>query len=126
MPGERIFYRYSLAFKQKVVSEVERGKMNFEQARRIYDIGGTTTIQKWVKKFGKNHLLGKVVRIEMKDEKDKTKELERQKNELESALAQAHLKTLSLEALIESVEEHYKIDVKKNFGGRAFKKSSSK
>ena len=52
----------------------------------------------------------------MPDEKDKIKELERQKQQLESALAQAHLKIMCLESTIECVEEQYKIDVKKTFG----------
>lgn len=126
MSEQKIVYRYSLAFKQKVVSEIESGKLSIGQARKLYDIGGGSTIQKWIKKLGKNHLLHKIVRIEMKDEKDKIKELERQKRELESALAQSHLKNLCLEALIECVEEHYAVDVKKNFGHEASKKSSSK
>ena len=62
----------------------------------------------------------------MRDEKDKLKELERQKRELESALAQSHLKNLCLEALIECVEERYEVHVKKTFGQKAQKKSSSK
>jgi len=49
----------------------------------------------------------------MKDEKDKLRELEKEKKQLESALAQEHSRNLSLEALIESIEEHYGIDVKK-------------
>jgi transposase-like protein len=110
--------QYSLAFKQMVISEIESGRMTISQARRTYDIGGWETIQKWVRKFGKEHLLNKVVRIEMKGEKDRIKELERQKRELESALAQEHLKNICLESLIESVEEHYQIDVKKNFGDK--------
>ena len=126
MSEPRVFYRYSLAFKQKVVSEIESGGLSLSEARRVYDIKGCGTIPAWLKRFGKNHLLNKVVRIEMKDEKDKIKELERQKRELESALAQAHLKNLSLEALIECVEEEYRIDVKKNFGARASQKSYSK
>jgi len=124
--SDRQVYRYSLAFKQKIVSEIETGKLSIEQARNIYDIGGGSTIQRWLKKFGKHHLLSKVVRIEMKDEKDKLKELERQKQELESALAQAHLKNICLESLIESVEEHYKVDVKKTFGQKVSTKPSRK
>jgi hypothetical protein len=31
-------------------------------------------------------------------------------------LAQAHLKNICFESLLECVEEHYQIDVKKNFG----------
>lgn len=126
MPPIRVINRYSAAFKQKVVSEIESGKLTANQARQLYDIGGGSTIQLWIKKFGKNHLLSKIVRIEMKDEKDKIKELKRQKQELESALAKAHLKILSMESLLESVEEHYNIDVKKNFGTKVPAKPSAK
>ncbi len=126
MSGEKVIYRYSSAFKQKVVSEIESGKLTVAEAREVYDIKGADTIPNWIKKFGKNHLLHKVIRIEMKDEKDKNKELKRQKRELESALAQEHLKVICLESLIESVEEHYNIDVKKTFGQKASKKPSSK
>lgn len=107
---------YSLAFKQMVVTQIESGKFTIAEAKRTYDIGGWGTIPKWMRKLGKDHLLNKVVRIEMKGEKDRIKELERQKRELESALAQEHLKNNCLESLIECVEEHYQIDVKKNFG----------
>lgn len=126
MPGQKISYRYSLAFQRKVVSEIEGGRFSVGEARRAYDIRGCGTIPGWLKKLGKHHLLDKVVRIEMKDEKDKLKELEREKKQLESALAQAHLKNLCLEALIESAEEHYGVDLKKNFGDKASKKFSSK
>jgi len=126
MSNIKTINRYSAAFKQKVVSEIESGILTQNQARELYDIGGGSTIHSWIKKFGKNHLLAKVVRIEMKDEKNKIKELKRQKQELESALAKAHLKILSMESLLESVEEHYNIDVKKNFGTKVSAKSSSK
>ena len=126
MLTQKISYVYSLAFKQKVVSEIESGKLTREEARRLYDIGGGETINKWIRKLGKLQLLNKVVRIEMKDEKDKVKELQRQKRELESALAQAHLKNITLEALIECVEEHYQVDVKKNFGPQGYKKLTPK
>jgi len=116
MSGARIIKRYSHAFKQKVVTEIELGKKTIAEARKIYDISGCGTIESWIKKFGKNHLLAKVVRIEMKDEKDKLKELEQQKKQLESALAQAHLKIICLESLVDSAEEYYQIDIKKKFG----------
>lgn len=132
MSSVKTIYRYSLAFKQKVVSEIESGQFTLSQAYKFYDIPGRCTIQKWIKKFGKNHLLSKVVRIELPDEKDRIQalksrvtELERQKQELESALAQAHLKELSLEALIACVSEHFQTDVKKNFGTDASEKHSN-
>jgi transposase-like protein len=126
MSARRELRQYSLAFKQMIVREIEVGKFTLSEAKRTYDIGGWGTIPSWLKKFGKDHLLNKVVRIEMKGEKDRIKELERQKKELESALAQEHLKNICLESLIESVEEHYQIDVKKNFGDKALKKPGKK
>ncbi|HEU4553405.1 MAG TPA: transposase, partial [Chitinophaga sp.] len=71
---QRVIVRYSISFKQKVVKEVESG-LGIEEARRRYGIKGTYTIQQWLKKFGKNHLLNKIVRIEMKGEQDRIKEL---------------------------------------------------
>jgi transposase len=111
---EKILYYYSTAFKLKVISEIESGQLSIEQARKIYNIGGSSTITKWIKKFGKNHLLGKIVRIEMPDEIDQLKTLKKEKAELESALAKAYLKILSLESIIESAEEDLGIDLKKS------------
>lgn len=110
---KRLYY-YSTAFKQKVISEIESGQFSIEQARKIYNIGGGSTISKWLKKYGKNHLLGKIVRIEMADEVAELKKLQKQKAELESALAKAHLKIISLESIIESAEEDLGIDLKKS------------
>lgn len=114
----RAVHRYSLAFRQKVVSEIEAGELSIGKAQRLYDIRGNETIQKWIRKLGKNHLLNKVVRIEMKDEQERIKALERQVKALESALAKAQVKNIALESLIECAEEHYQVDFKKNFGGK--------
>jgi transposase-like protein len=111
---QKITKRYSLSFKQKVITEIENGKLTREGARKIYGIGGGTVINGWIKKFGKLHLLNKVVRIELKDEVSKLKQLEKEKKELESALAQAHLKLIVYESIIEVAEEELGVDLKKN------------
>ena len=49
--------RYSLAFKQKVVSEIESGKFRLSQVRKIYDITGAHTLYNWLRKLGKGHLV---------------------------------------------------------------------
>lgn len=122
MPEQRSVIRYSPAFKRKVVEEIESGKYTVGEIRRIYDIWGSETIDRWLKKFGRTHLLSRVIRVEMKDEKDKLKELERQKRELESALAQAHLKILSLETMIDIAEDRFDIKIKKKSDTPASKK----
>jgi transposase len=113
MKEPRIFRRYSTAFKQKVVSEIENGKLTISEAKLVYDIRGDGTIQIWMRKFGKTHLLNKVIHIEMKDEPNKIKELEKQKKQLESALAQAHLKIITLESTVKVLEEKTGVKLKK-------------
>lgn len=116
---QKIIYRYSTAFKQKVVTEIESGELTISEAQRLYGIIGGSTVQAWIKSLGKNHLLNRIVRVEMKDEKDRIKELEKKVRDLESALANSHVKNIALESLVEVAEEHYKVDFKKNFGGKA-------
>ena len=91
--------RYSEAFKRKVVSELESGKLaNMSEARRKYGIGGGSTVRNWVKKFGKNHLLGKVIRVETPQDADEKKKLEDRIEKLEKALADAKVKEVLNEA----------------------------
>ena len=66
-------YRYSEAFKQKVVTELEDGDLSLKEASIKYGINGSHTIKHWIKKLGKNHLLCRVVRIQTPDEMDQTK-----------------------------------------------------
>lgn len=104
--------RYSIAFKQKIISEIEEGKYTQNESSRIYGMS-QSTIHQWLKRYGKYKVLNKIVRIEMKGEKDRIKQLEKEKQALESALARSHLKTLYLESLVEIAEEKYGVDLKK-------------
>ena len=109
--GENL--QYSHAFKQKVVGEIESGKITRNAAKELYGIKGSSTINYWIKKMGKNHLLNKVVRIELKDEPSKLKELKEHTRELEKALADAHLKLLAYETYIEVAEAELGRSLKK-------------
>ena len=57
--GRAEIVRYSDCFKRAVIEEIEKKGLSIEACRRKYSIGGATTIQKWLKKYGKNHLLNK-------------------------------------------------------------------
>jgi len=122
MSAQTINYRYSEAFKQKVISELERGKYNKSEMSRLYGVS-QNSINKWIRKYGKNHLIEKIVRVEMKGEADRLKQLEKEKQLLESALAQAQLKIITLEATIEVAEEKFNVDLKKNSGMKVLKKA---
>jgi transposase len=123
---QKVTTRYSISFKLKVVKEIEEEGLGMSAAARRYGIKGGSTIQNWVKQLGKNHLLNKIVRVEMKGEKDRTKELENEIKRLKMALADATMEKHALETLIEIVDEHYQTDVKKNLGHQPSRESVKK
>ena len=87
-----VVYRYSEAFKHQVVRELESGSIpSITAAQKKYGITGTLTIESWLKRYGKEDLLPRRVRIEMPDEKDQVKKLNKRIRELEKALADSHV-----------------------------------
>lgn len=113
MDKRRRIIRYSEAFKLKIVEELEKGNLGFAELRKIYDIRGSGTIRYWLKKYGKYHLLNKIVRIEMPEEVERIKKLEKEKLELERALAKTQLKLLLSESELDLYKEEYGLIIKK-------------
>lgn len=111
--------RYSIGFKQKVVREIEEEGIGISAISRRYNIKGGQTVHNWIKKFGKNHLLNTIIRVEMKGEKDREKELESEVKKLKIALADAVLERDAYKMTIEVANEHYRTDLKKNFGRKS-------
>ena len=83
---------YSEAFKRQVVDELERGRhASIEGARRSYGIRGSMTVSRWVRKYGREDLLPKKVRIQSLKERDELAEARKRIRELEAAVADAHI-----------------------------------
>ncbi len=112
---------YSLTFKKFIVSAIEQGRLNKEQARRKYHIGGKTTVLNWCRKYGKLHLVGLKNEITMITEETKHQMLEKRVKLLEQALSDAQLKNEVLETMIELAEETFKIDIRKKSGAKQSK-----
>ena len=88
----RSFMRYSEAFKQQVISELEAGKLSsISEANRVYGIRGAETVTQWIRKYGREDLLPKKIKIETMKERDELKEARKRIRELEAALADAHI-----------------------------------
>jgi transposase-like protein len=84
--------RYSEAFKLQVVRDFEQGKFESATAAgQAYGVNGRGTVARWVQRFGKDHLLGKMVWVMKADEETELKALRKRVRELEKALAYAHL-----------------------------------
>jgi transposase-like protein len=126
MSTNRSIIRYSQSFKQQIVREIEEEGLGIEFVRRRYGIKGGETIQNWLRKFGRTDLLNQIVRIEMKDEKDRLKELEAENKRLKIALADATMKNDMLEHVIEMANRDYKTDLKKTIGPRVYTRQAKK
>ena len=114
--------RYSEAFKQKVVSELEDGRYGSPfEASQAYGIKGRTTVRRWVGEYGKSHLLSKVVRVEKQGEPGEIKRLKERVRQLETALADSHMDWALAESFFEILCERTNTDVeafKKKHGGK--------
>ena len=86
---QRLVLRYSMSFKRQVVSELESGRFDsILQASEHYGISGSETVRKWLRKFGRNHLCPKVIRVEKPNEQDQVRQLKKQIKQLKEALGQ--------------------------------------
>ena len=87
--------------------------MSLEDCRRKYDIKGGYTIQNWLEKYGKNHLLNKVVRVETKDEVREIELLRKELAALKKAYAELALENKVNQTVIEVSDEMFGTDLKK-------------
>ncbi len=121
---QRIILRYSSCFKQQVVADLENGRFDsIKAAREHYGIAGSATIQKWLRRYGKNHLQARVVRVEKPDEADQIRELKRQIKQLQQALGQTQAENVLNAEYLKAACEQLGKDVegfkKKSGGGRS-------
>ena len=82
-----VVVRYSESFRQQVVADIEAGRFaSVNQARLHYGIKGEATVTKWLRKYGREKLSPKVIRVEKPDEKKEIIELRKKVKELQNAL----------------------------------------
>lgn len=101
--------RYSDAFQRQVVEAVEEEGYSQQQAADLYGCS-QESVRRWIKKFGKNHLLNKVVRIQTMDESRRIDELNQQIAQLKHALADAHMDRKLTESRLEIACQKLDID----------------
>jgi len=104
--------QYSMAFKQQVVGDLESGRFgSILAARAHYGIGGASTIRRWLGRYGRNHLIPKVVRVETVDEAERMRELQRRIRDLEQALGRTQLERMLDESYLRLACEALGTDV---------------
>jgi len=103
---EREIRRYSEALKLQVVKELDEGCLTVREAMEFYDIPWRRTVNYWRQQYGKNRVKTKVVRVLMKSEQHRIRELEK-------ALADKELELLVAKSFISVFEEDYGEEIKK-------------
>lgn len=115
--------RYSEAFKQQVVGDIEEGRFrSAHEAAMAYGITGQGTVERWLRNAGRGMLLRKVVRVEKPDEPGEIRRLKDRVRRLEEALADAHMDQALDQSFFEILCEQTGIDqetFKKKHGGEA-------
>jgi transposase len=123
---QRSIIRYSISFKQEVIRQLELGRFaSIGQAQSHYGITGNGTVQSWLKKYGRNHLCPKVVRVEKPDEQNQIRELKKQVRQLREILGQTQAEKVIGDAFLEIACENMGVDVdafKKKVDTKRFKK----
>ena len=118
----RVIKRYSECFKRQVVEELEGGRFDsITQARLHHGIPGATTVQKWIKNYGRNHLQAKVIRVEKPDEQDQIRAYKKRVAQLEQALGKTQAENVLNATFLKLACERMGMDVesfKKNSDGK--------
>lgn len=117
--------RYSVAFKKEVVREYEAGASE-SSLKQKYGIGGSTTISKWLKKYGRYGTRHELMVIQKPEEQNQVKQLQQRIQELETALAQTVVDKLMLESLVTEIEAESGVDLKKNIGRQSLSEPKPK
>lgn len=112
----RQIVRYSEAFKLQVVKELESGTVeSIAAARARYGVRGEGTVQGWLRKYGRDHLRNRIIRVETPQDVDQIKVLNKRIRDLEKALADTQVKAVLNEAYYQIVCEEHGIEDPEGF-----------
>ncbi|MCK4959160.1 MAG: transposase [Planctomycetes bacterium] len=109
---QKIVTRYSICFKRQVIADIERGRFeSMLEASNHYGIASSSTVKRWLKKYGKNHLLPKVIRVQKPNEPDQIYQLKQQVAQLQQALGQTQARSILNEEFLKIACEELGCDV---------------
>lgn len=114
MSKTKVCKRYSEGFKRQVVAEYEAG-VSASALRRKYSIGSLKTVTGWVKKYAAEGLRHELVHIQTPTEAEQFRQLERERDLLQRAVADLTVEKLLLEGQLRVYQETYgEAPLKKN------------
>lgn len=113
---------YTMAFKLKVVSQVEKGEMTYKQAQETYGIQGKSTVLVWLRKHGNLDWHKPSIHTMGKSEETPAQKIKR----LEKELADERLKNEILNTMIDISDKQYGTSIRKKFSPKPSGTSNKK
>lgn len=119
---------YSEAFKRMIVAEFESGIITKAALKRKYGIAGHSTLDRWLKKYGRyDYISYSSTGRPLKDKdqqriKELEAELRKREKELEKQLKQKDAELLAYKRFIEIAESELNIKIVKKSGAKRSKK----
>jgi len=112
--AQRRVRNFSESFKIEKVRELESGTIRICELVEEYEITDTT-VRRWKAKYGKVKKKPERLIVETDSDTKKLLDLKMRVAELERIVGQKQIMIDFKDKMIELAEEHYKIDIKKNF-----------
>lgn len=112
--SQRRVRHFSESIKQQKVLEIERGQTKISEIVNEYEVA-PITVYRWMKKYGTMKKKPERIIVEADSDTVKIIELKKKIAELERTIGQKQIIIDFKDKMIELAEEHYRIDIKKNF-----------
>jgi len=112
--AQRRVRSFSNEIKIQKVREIETGQTKISEIVKEYEVA-PITVYRWIKKFGTMKNKPERLIVEADSDTAKLLELKKKVAELERTIGQKQILIDFKDKMIELAEEHYKIDIKKNF-----------
>lgn len=109
---------YSESFKREVVREVLDGHISKAEAKRKYEIKGSSAIISWIRKFEESDPQKATMDYSKLDKKDLLKKIK----ELERQLEDEQIRSFGYNKMIDIAEERLNITIRKKPDTKQFKK----
>jgi len=110
------FSKYEPSFRRWLVSEIESGRMIWQEARARFNLHHRFDIvyKEWQKKYSDQIIL--TLPLMKAEDRTNNQELEKRVRELEKQLELAQMKVVALNTVIDIAEKNYKLEIRKKSG----------
>lgn len=126
---------YTLAFKQSVVDQVERGEISYKEAQRRYGIQGRSTVLVWLRRHGRqdwsagtpSHFSTSSPTMSSRPPtpEQRIKDLEVQLAQSRQREQEVEKKAQFFKAVVEVLEKDYGVSLVKKRPGKSSRKTAS-